>query len=94
MKVKLLKKVRKKFVINRIDELASDDVNGVRFAEKELGVPFYQVKFVEEYTLHSTTHYVKTYPEAQTKLLEMILDVYSEEFRHKERKTEKVWYKS
>ena len=67
MKVKLLKKVRKRYEIIKVSELGSD-------------LPDY----MKDYFL-----YVEL---ALTQLSEWILEDYSEQFRHKDGKVEKVWW--
>jgi len=87
MKVKLLKKIRKRFSIIRIDEIASDVDNATKKCEKEMGLPFYQIiDNNHDDMIFKIYRYNKYYEDAYNKLHEIILDNYAEKFRHVDQK--------
>lgn len=88
MKVKLLKKVRKRFQIFRIDEIASNSTKLQRECVKDWGLPFYQIKDTED--IYS--HYCRDSITAINKIREYIRKEYTEEFKHKPEKKVKVWH--
>lgn len=91
MKIRLLKKIRKRYEINRIDELASNATEIERIAENENGLPFYELVDIKDYRWgYYSLH--RTLQSAKDTLLEVVLEQYSEKFRHKDGKRTKVWH--
>ena len=91
MKVKLLKKIRKRYSITRVDELASNPSDLHIYAKKECGLPFYLLK-VTETLLDFHVEVFKTFEEARNKLCKWIISDYGEKFRHRDQKSSKVWW--
>lgn len=103
MKTKLLKKIRKRFSITRIDVLASD-ADAIKVdAKKKYGLPFFYIedKFCDNDPSRSVIYYYlykhkmthKTYNEALDTLISMIHNYYYENFKHKNEVNQKVWWK-
>jgi len=94
MKVKLLKKVRKRFIINRIDSLSNssmriEDRVDVDFAKRN-GFPFYEV--IDKEDGYGFRYRVfKSEKEAKGRLMEMIHSNYARDHEKKDKKT-KIWY--
>ena len=99
MKVKLLKKIRKRFEIIRIDELSTNPTSAALIAcYRNHGLPMFYVKDNEDSMdmwlwTHSYDRYTKTKEEALDLIKQRIHNLYFEQFKHKEGKSEKVWYK-
>lgn len=92
MKVKLLRKVRKRYKITRIDENSSN-VGGVyKSIENDLGLPFFVLE--DNRYIGIYTKFFKTFEEARLKLSDWILHDYKEKFRHKDEKSTVVWWSS
>lgn len=93
MKTKLLKKVRKRFQIIRYDSIATNAGESERISAKTFGFPFFRITKDENgsYLFFKCT-YVGTYDEAYSTLVKWIHDCYSEQFKHKDAKTTKVWW--
>lgn len=91
MKTRLLKKVRKRYSIIRIDEIASNASDVHRYLASEYGLPFYEVREPESVLCQNDRGF-KTYIEAFDYLKKLILKQYSEQFRHKSGKETKVWW--
>jgi len=98
MKVKLLKKVRKKFVIEKINKLGSNPEPYLLEFKYKLREPFYVIRSVNADEggdfdfLYSYFDAAQNLKEAKDILLKFILDKYSEKYRHKDTEKEKVWY--
>ena len=93
MKVKLLKKVRKRYEIIKVSELGSDLPDYMKDYFLYVGLPCYHV--IDKDTSWSFSRNLilcKTKELALTQLSEWILEDYSEQFRHKDGKVEKVWW--
>lgn len=90
MKTKLLKKVRKSYLIIKYDELPSNANVILRDCSKQHGLPFYAVWQNDRFIpfIGST----KTYKDAMDILIKKIVERYYEKFRHKNGKIEKVWW--
>ena len=91
MKVKLLKKVRKRYSITRVDKLASNSGDVYSKIAETKGLPFF-VLIDNEDSFCWRTRYYKTFDEAKANLWLWILHAYGEKFRHKDGKEIKVWY--
>ena len=94
MKVKLLKKVRKRFVINRIDSLSNASMRegdrlDVDFAKRN-GFPFYEV-FDKEDGFGYSYELFKTEIEAKEELIAQIISCYRRYYNKKDNKT-KIWH--
>ncbi len=90
MKVKLLKKVRKRYRIERVDKIA---INASRFdiLRAKNGYPFYKV-YDNEDKFGLTTYSLNTINEARDLILERVLiDTLSDFSKHRE-KSKKVWW--
>lgn len=91
MKTRLLKKIRRRFSIIRIDELASDAGETLRHNAKTFGMPFFHLKDSWDSWGYCSI-YFRTLEEAKTHLCKRIVKEYSEKFRHKDGKETKVWW--
>lgn len=91
MKTRLLKKVRKRYYITRVDELASNVGEVYRRIYDQYGLPFYVLSDSED-SFGIYTRFFKTYDNAREKLCEWIISDYGEKFRHKDEKSTKVWW--
>jgi len=100
MKVKLLKKVRKRWDINCIWELPSDAHWELDRVVERLGLPFY---IIMDNDVSNEDRYVhqrisldddvfRTYEEAHKSLTKRIVSAYEEKFRHSDGKATKVWW--
>lgn len=87
MKTKLLKKVRKRFSIVRYDELPSNPDIIFRYYKKLYGLPFYVI-FNGDDDVTCRNNYI----DAVDALIEIVVNNYSEQFRHSNGKTKKVWW--
>ena len=91
MKAKLLKKVRKHFVIERVDELASNaSKTKIEFA-KEYGLPFFECYDITD-SWTGRDGLTKTKEDAVEIIRQWIRGDFYEKFKHKPEKKEKVWY--
>lgn len=92
MKTRLLKKVRRRYSITRIDSL-STNADCILIANSyELGFPFYIVNDHHHlYHIRSKCH--KTYNECIESLLEMIVHDYSDAVGRTKTTSTKVWWK-
>lgn len=91
MKTKLLKKVRKRFSIERIDKIASDADNYTRVCKEVYGLPMFRVRDRNAFFDYK----MKIFPnmvEAMVYLHKLIIKAYGEKFRHKDEVSQKVWY--
>ena len=91
MKTKLLKKIRKRYSITRIDELASNAGNVYVGAKHYHGLPFYVLEDAKD-DWDIDRKFFKTFEEAREMLCEWIIFDYGEKFRHKPEKSTKVWW--
>lgn len=91
MKVRLLKKVRKRYVIIRVDELASNEIEMYRDAKNGFGLPFYVLSDNDDVLGYHTLCF-PTYEAARDRLHMWINIDYREKFRHKDTKKTLVWY--
>jgi hypothetical protein len=100
MKVKLLKKIRKRFSIIKVEELSSNPTYYDLVREAKLGLPYYVVDDNEFDTLQKDIFSTfaplqgvyKTHEKAINALHRNIVSLYSEKFRHKDSKETKVWW--
>lgn len=88
MKTRLLKKIRKRYSITKVEELASDACSEYRNAKVEFGMPFYVLEDSEWFT----GEIYKSFDEAKDRLSKWIIKDYGEQFRHKPEKSTKVWW--
>lgn len=89
MKTKLLKKIRKQYEIVKVEKIASDAGSAQQNMVEEYGLPFY---ILYDYTTGWGDKYCKDYNDAHEKLMDKILNRYSEKFRHNDGVYKKVWY--
>ena len=93
MKVKLLKKIRKRYIITKVEENASNAGDVYKAVEKEFGLPFYVLEdSYDDWGLY--TKFFKSFEEARDKLVKWIINDYKEDFRHKDQKSSKAWWVS
>lgn len=93
MQTKLLKQIRKRYKITRVDKNASDANSFLRFAEDEYGLPFFILEDnYDSWGVRSKLS--KTFDEAIESLQSFIIKDYGEKFRHKEGKSTLVWWAS
>jgi hypothetical protein len=94
MKAKLLKKVRKRFSIIRIDELGSSPCSFYVKCNRMFGLPFFYIQDENQndYLLVFEVGF-KTLEAAMIGLNQRIIRIYGESFRHKDEVYSKVWYK-
>lgn len=91
MKTRLLKKIRKRYKIIRIDEIASDANPTLTAMKRVYSVPFYKLSDGDD-DYGICTEFFKTFEEARERLCEWIICDYEEKFRHRDEKSSKVWY--
>ena len=91
MKTKLLKKIRKRFTITKVHQLASNACPTYKAAEEEFGLPFFVLTDKED-AFGLFTRFYGTYEESVEKLNVWIISSYGEKFRHKDSKESKVWW--
>ena len=95
MKVKLLKKIRNRYSITRVDAPSSNEDKYILDYIEKHGLPIFILENHESSfsRLVSDRTYLSSLDEARTRLMETILKDYSEKFRHVPRETIKVWWK-
>jgi hypothetical protein len=91
MKTKLLKKIRKRYTIIKIDELASNACNFYKDAKNEYGFPFFVLRDNKN-NWELLSQCSKDFKEARENLCKWIISDYSEKFRHKDEVSSKVWW--
>jgi hypothetical protein len=91
MKVKLLKKVRKRFQIVKIIRHQYRPTEYEIAIEKKLDLPYYSIRDLEGFW--DVKYEVKTFEEAHDKLIQIIIREYEDKYRKKDLHLEKkVWY--
>lgn len=90
MKVKLLKKVRKRYSIIRVDKVTRSSNENFNIFKEDWGLPFYYVK--DNYDSWTCWDYSKTKKEALANLSKLITKDYRDKFIKKEKTTSKVWW--
>lgn len=88
MKTRLLKKIRKRYSITRVDSLSSKPISWEKAYKDELGLPYHKLYDSEDEYLDI----FKTYDACYEILKKWIIKDYGEKFRHKPGKETKVWY--
>jgi hypothetical protein len=91
MKVKLLKKIRKRYSITRIDTLASNEGEIYSWYAINWGLPFFVLDDNED-CFGVRTKFYKTYDSTRAKLCKWIIADYTDKFRYIDGKQTKVWY--
>jgi hypothetical protein len=98
LKIKLLKKVRKRYSIVRVDEIGSKPTNWYLYNKTNFGIPFYVVKDRKSETGNMYQRYhsrdtasgnIKT---AMQIIINYVIQDYTEKFRHKDKKETKIWH--
>ena len=90
MKTRLLKKIRKRYSITRVDWPDSNN-NVFKAAASLYGLPFFILEDKRsEFSIHDM--FYKTFEEAYAQLCKTVLEDYAEKFRHVEGKSTKVWW--
>ena len=94
MKAKLLKKIRKRFKIIRVDKLADDASDLCRQYEDFLGLPFFMVvdKYLDGWDCFNK--YFKTIDEAKNHIIKTSITDYTSLVKSPKRqeKSEVVWW--
>lgn len=93
MKTKLLKKIRKRFSIIKVDELGSSPCCFYEKCYKKYGLPFFYIQDKELRFFSEYEDGFKTIEDAMDALSKTIVNIYSESFRHKDDICSIVWYK-
>jgi len=91
MKTRLLKRIRKRYAITKVDKLASDACHPHTAAKSVYGLPFYVLEDDED-KYGFFTKYFKTFEEARKKLCQWIIIDYGEKFRHKDEVSSRAWW--
>ena len=91
MKVKLLKKVRKRYTITRVDKNGRQASDLYQAVEDQLGLPFFVMEDTHDYFGYHAK-FVKTFEEARIKLVERIVLDYKYKFKNKNQVSSKVWW--
>lgn len=89
MKIKLLKKVRKRFQIYRIDELSSSPTVTELECVSDWGLPFYEILDLKD---DYRNLYCQNNETALSNIRKWIRDDYYEKFKHKPEKKVNVWW--
>lgn len=92
MKTKLLKKVRRRYFITKINSLSLSEGEVLLAISNEFGFPFYIVGDNRS-VLGLRDKYYKTYNECIESLLEMIVHDYSDAVGRTKTTSTKVWWK-
>jgi len=92
MKTKLLKKIRKEWVIYRVDSCGNN--RNIQHLSIKLGLPFYISSEVEGSVLSADDGYHQTLQEAKDRVLEQVKSKYEPIFRKDKctPKMTKVWH--
>lgn len=93
MKVKLLKKVRKRYSIVRVDKIGTNPGWLYRHCEKEIGIPFYILRDDQD-GLGFRTVATKEFDNVKEKLCKWIKEDYTHKVRKKKTVEVKVWHNS
>ena len=92
MKTRLLKRVRKRFVIKKITDIGTQPTPLHKHGAKEFGLPFYTIKD-DNGSIFAKSACAGDYDSALNILQSMVVDEYHEKFRGRKAKSETVWYK-
>jgi hypothetical protein len=91
MKTKLLKKIRKRYQIIKITQLAFDDDQGLKNFVRRNKLPIYQLIDNKSMYLRSENYFAE-YDDAYKKLQKWINEDYYHKIKSTSRKQKKVWY--
>jgi len=91
MKTKLLKIIRKRYVVNEISALAKNSSDYYQELAEKFSFPFYEL--VDCGDSYQTSRYFQTFKEAKKRIWEWVLIDYGHRFEAKREKITKVWYK-
>lgn len=91
MKTKLLKEVRKRYSIVRVDEIASNAGDDYKYAKEIYGVPFYELRDTHD-AFGFRTCFFDDFNKATAKICEWVVSDYAEKFGRKKVKSSKVWW--
>ena len=89
MKTKLLKKIRKRYSITRIDSIANNTDYVWKKYSQNIGFPLYYV--MDDHNDYYNEGF-RTYKESYEYLLKLIKNSYYKYSTHGENKSEKVWW--
>ena len=90
MKVKLLKKVRKQYSIDRVDDIGSNPTTLLEIQKEIYGLPFYLAKRETFWSCNIIP--VKSFELGIDAILESIHDEYGKKTKEIKPKITKVWY--
>lgn len=94
MKTKLLKEVRQRFSIIQYDSLATNPTDEEIRASNNYGFPFFVVEIdKDEGWPFCRFRFFGSYTEAYSEMIKEIHTLYFEQFKHKDAKTKKLWWK-
>lgn len=91
MKVKLLKKVRKRYLIERIDNIGTRPSFSLQYWKEELGCPFFIVTDTHE-MMGFRTQAFKNKDASLNRVVQLVRLDYKEKFKNKNLNKTKVWY--
>jgi hypothetical protein len=86
MKTKLLRKIRKRYSIIRVDDLGSDASDERMWTRYKYGMPFYEIRY-----RNSLIARCSTFNGARDILLEWVIKKYTLKLRAKPEVSKKVW---
>lgn len=92
MKAKLLRKIRKQYSIERVDELESDASPFLKVEAEFWKLPFYIVYHPGDCFWLKSYQISRSLEGAKSFIWRDVLSRYKEKFRHKPRKSAKVWW--
>jgi hypothetical protein len=86
MKTKLLRKIRKRYSIIRVDELGSNPSDERIWTRYKYGMPFYEIRYRD-----ALIDRCSTFNCARDILLEWVIKKYASKFRSRLEVSKKVW---
>jgi hypothetical protein len=93
MKIRLLKKIRKRYSIIRVDKLASDADEFMIHSKNFWGLPFFVLRDNNgDGVFDNRTQAYGDLQDAKNKIVKYVVSDYREKFRHINGKQTKVWY--
>lgn len=94
MKVKLLKKVRKRYKIYRCDELPNElGIEGFQLNKyrSEFGLPFYYVQDESTFTMYPYLYGSDNINSCKSYILELVKEKYEDRIKNTKFKSTKIW---
>jgi len=93
MKVKLLKKIRKRYSIVRYDDIGTSPSDWIKECKDKIGVPFY-VLYDKQTSLGLRNTASFEYSYLVKRIGDYVRRDYTHKIKNRRQKTEKVWYTS